>query len=154
VDKAIDAAQHSIQLNDKSGDAHSLLADLYGRKFHWATPCSQARSSAPRSTRKMPRLWRSMTKILASGQPWPSILDDPEDVWRRRPQGHRELSEVFGLRYLAGRNLGMAGQGLSKQGDTSKSTGSGTTRLSLNRGSRFALTTAASLEKLGEELGL
>src|SRR6202171_2073292 len=33
VDKAIDAAQRSIQLNDKSGDAHSLLADLYGRKI-------------------------------------------------------------------------------------------------------------------------
>src|ERR1700687_6084212 len=33
VDKAIDAAQQSIQLNDKSGDAHSLLADLYGSKI-------------------------------------------------------------------------------------------------------------------------
>src|ERR1700675_1051584 len=33
VDKAIDAAQRAIQLNDKSGDAHSLLADLYGRKI-------------------------------------------------------------------------------------------------------------------------
>jgi tetratricopeptide (TPR) repeat protein len=33
VDKAIDAAQRSIQLNDKSADAHSLLADLYGRKI-------------------------------------------------------------------------------------------------------------------------
>lgn len=33
VDKAIDSAQRSIQLNDKSADAHSLLADLYGRKI-------------------------------------------------------------------------------------------------------------------------
>jgi len=33
VDKAIDAAQRSIQLNDKSADAHSVLADLYGRKI-------------------------------------------------------------------------------------------------------------------------
>jgi cytochrome c-type biogenesis protein CcmH/NrfG len=33
VDKAIEAAQRSIQLNDKSADAHSLLADLYGRKI-------------------------------------------------------------------------------------------------------------------------
>ena len=33
VDKAIDAAQRSIQLNDKSADADSLLADLYGRKI-------------------------------------------------------------------------------------------------------------------------
>jgi len=33
VDKALDAARRSIHLNDKSTDAHSLLADLYGRKI-------------------------------------------------------------------------------------------------------------------------
>lgn len=33
VEKAIEAVQHAIQLNDKSADAHSLLADLYGRKI-------------------------------------------------------------------------------------------------------------------------
>src|ERR1700719_162909 len=33
VDKAVEAAQRSVQLNDKSADAHSLLADLYGRKI-------------------------------------------------------------------------------------------------------------------------
>lgn len=33
ADKAIEAVQHAIQLNDKSADAHSLLADLYGRKI-------------------------------------------------------------------------------------------------------------------------
>src|SRR5260370_29760121 len=33
VDKAIEAAQRSVQFNDKSADAHSLLADLYGRKI-------------------------------------------------------------------------------------------------------------------------
>jgi len=33
VDKAIDAAQRSNRLNDQSADAHSLLADLYGRKI-------------------------------------------------------------------------------------------------------------------------
>jgi len=37
VDKAIDLVQHSIQLNDKSVDAHSLLADLYGRKIGLGT---------------------------------------------------------------------------------------------------------------------
>lgn len=33
VDRAIDLTLHSIQLNDKSAEAHSLLADLYGRKI-------------------------------------------------------------------------------------------------------------------------
>jgi len=33
LDKAIEADQRAIQLDDKSSDAHSLLADLYGRKI-------------------------------------------------------------------------------------------------------------------------
>src|SRR5258708_20265188 len=33
LEKAIEAVQRSIQRNDKSADAHSLLADLYGRKI-------------------------------------------------------------------------------------------------------------------------
>lgn len=38
VDKAIEAAQRAIQLNDKSADAHSLLGDLYGRKISLSNP--------------------------------------------------------------------------------------------------------------------
>jgi len=67
IDKAIDAAQRSIQLNDKSGDAHSLLADLYGRKMSLGNAMFAARSLAPRSKRRTPRLWRSMARILACG---------------------------------------------------------------------------------------
>jgi len=37
VDRAIELALHSIQLNDKSAEAHSLLADLYGRKIGLGT---------------------------------------------------------------------------------------------------------------------
>ena len=37
VDRAIDSVQHSIQLDDKSAFAHSLLADLYGRKISLGT---------------------------------------------------------------------------------------------------------------------
>jgi tetratricopeptide (TPR) repeat protein len=33
LDKAIEADQRAIQLDEKSADAHSLLADLYGRKI-------------------------------------------------------------------------------------------------------------------------
>lgn len=33
LDAALDAVGHSLTLNDKSADAHSLLADLYGRKI-------------------------------------------------------------------------------------------------------------------------
>lgn len=37
VDKAIDSVQHFTQLNDKSAVAHSLSADLYGRKISLGT---------------------------------------------------------------------------------------------------------------------
>lgn len=33
MDSAIDEAQHALKLNDASADAHSLLADLYGRRI-------------------------------------------------------------------------------------------------------------------------
>jgi len=35
IDHAIEAAEHAVQRNDKSADAHSLLADLYGRKISY-----------------------------------------------------------------------------------------------------------------------
>ena len=38
VDKAIDVSLHALQINDNSADAHSLLADLYGRKISLGTP--------------------------------------------------------------------------------------------------------------------
>ena len=38
VDKAIEAAQRSIQLKDNSADAHCLLGDLYGRKISLSNP--------------------------------------------------------------------------------------------------------------------
>src|ERR1700730_1254280 len=38
IDKAIEAALRSVQLNDESADAHSLLADLYGRKISLSNP--------------------------------------------------------------------------------------------------------------------
>jgi tetratricopeptide (TPR) repeat protein len=38
LDAAIASAQQSLKLNEKSADAHSLLADLYGRKIGFGTP--------------------------------------------------------------------------------------------------------------------
>jgi tetratricopeptide (TPR) repeat protein len=43
LDKAIDTLQHSLALNDKSADAHSLLADLYGRKISFGGMFSGAK---------------------------------------------------------------------------------------------------------------
>jgi tetratricopeptide (TPR) repeat protein len=37
IDRAIEAALHSAQLDDKSADAHALLADLYGRRIGYGS---------------------------------------------------------------------------------------------------------------------
>lgn len=69
VDSAIAAAQHSIQLNDKSADAHSLLADLYGRKISFGGAFAGPRfgpkigdenKRAMALEDKNPRVWASL----------------------------------------------------------------------------------------------
>src|SRR5712692_8913654 len=100
VDKAIEAVQRSIQLNDKSADAHSLLADLYGRKITlgnamFAGPklgpkVKEENAKAMALEEKNPRVWASLgrqylmaPKMLAETSPkllrasrslWPLIL--------------------------------------------------------------------------------
>jgi tetratricopeptide (TPR) repeat protein len=70
VDKAIEAVQRSIQLNDKSADAHSLLADLYGRKIslgngmfagpRFGPKVNEENKRAMALDDKDPRVWASL----------------------------------------------------------------------------------------------
>ena len=70
VGKAIEVAQRSIQLNDRSADAHSLLADLYGRKISlgnamFAGPkfgpkVKEENAKAMALDDKNPRVWASL----------------------------------------------------------------------------------------------
>jgi tetratricopeptide (TPR) repeat protein len=70
VDKAIEAVQRSIQLNDKSADAHSLLADLYGRKIplgnamlagpKFGPKVKEENAKAMAPDDKSPRVWASL----------------------------------------------------------------------------------------------
>jgi len=70
VDKAIEAAQRSIHLNDKSADAHSLLADLYGRKISlgsamflgpkFGPKVKEENAKAMALDDKNPRVWASL----------------------------------------------------------------------------------------------
>jgi len=69
VEKAIEAVQRSIQLNDLSADAHSLLADLYGRKISlgnamfagpkYGPKVKQENAKAMALDDKNPRVWAS-----------------------------------------------------------------------------------------------
>jgi tetratricopeptide (TPR) repeat protein len=70
VDKAIETVQRSIQLNDRSPDAHCLLADLYGRKISlgnamFAGPkfgpkVKEENAKAVALDDKNPRVWASL----------------------------------------------------------------------------------------------
>ena len=70
VDKAIEAVQHSIEINDKSADAHSLLADLYGRKISlgngmlagpkFGPKVKEENAKAMALDDKNPRVWASL----------------------------------------------------------------------------------------------
>jgi tetratricopeptide (TPR) repeat protein len=70
LDKAIEAVQRSLQLADKSADAHSLLADLYGRKISlgnamFAGPkfgpkVKEENAQAMALDDKNPRVWASL----------------------------------------------------------------------------------------------
>jgi tetratricopeptide (TPR) repeat protein len=106
IDKAIEAAQRSIQLNDKLSDAHSLLADLYGRKI----PLGNAMLAGPKFGPKVkeengkamalddknPRVWASLgrqylmapkmfggdvTKAIESFQKSLSIDPAQDETW-------------------------------------------------------------------------
>jgi tetratricopeptide (TPR) repeat protein len=69
VDKAIEAAQRSLQLNEKSADTHSLLADLYGRKISLGSAMFAGPKYGPKIDQenqrgmalddKNPRVWAS-----------------------------------------------------------------------------------------------
>ena len=70
IDKAIEAAQRSLQVDEKSADAHSLLADLYGRKIslgiamfagpHYGPKVDQENKRAMALDDKNPRVWASL----------------------------------------------------------------------------------------------
>ena len=70
VDHAIDSVQHSLEINDKSADAHSLLADLYGRKISLSNPMFAGPKYGPKVDEqnkramalddKNPRVWASL----------------------------------------------------------------------------------------------
>jgi tetratricopeptide (TPR) repeat protein len=148
VDKAVDAAQRSIQLNDKSADAHSLLADLYGRKIS----LGNAMFAGPKFG---PKIKEENAKAMA-------LDDNNPRVWASLGRQYLMTPKMFGGDFAKAiesfqKSLAIdssqdetwvwLAKAFQKQGDTSKAREAVQHALSLNPGSRFALATAASLEK-------
>jgi tetratricopeptide (TPR) repeat protein len=69
IDRAIEAALHSAQLDDKSADTHALLADLYGRRIGYGAAMFLGPKYGPKTKDevakaialdgKNPRVWAS-----------------------------------------------------------------------------------------------
>jgi len=82
VDRAIEAVEHAIQLNDKSAEAHSLLADLYGRKI----PLGMAMFTGPKLG---PKVKEQNAKAMA--------LDDKNAaVWASLGRQYLMAPKMFG----------------------------------------------------------
>jgi len=147
VDKAIDAAQRSIQLNNKSADTHSLLADLYGRKIAYGGMFAGAKfgpkvgeenKRAMALDDKNPRVWASLgrqylmapkmfggdvAKAIESFQKSLSVNPSQDETWIW-------LCKAF-----------------QKQGDKSKAREAVQRALTLNPDSPWVKETANSIDK-------
>ncbi len=148
VDKAIDAALQSIQLNDKSADAHSVLADLYGRKISlgngvFAGPkfgpnVKEENARAMALDDKNPRVWASLGRQYLMA---PRMFGG--DVGKAVESFQKSLT----IDPTQDETSVWLSKALQKQGDRSKARDAVQHALSLNPESPFARATAASLEK-------
>jgi tetratricopeptide (TPR) repeat protein len=148
VDKAIEAVQRSIQLNDKSADAHCLLADLYGRKISlgngmFAGPkfgpkVKEENAKAMALDDKNPRVWASLGR---------QYLMAPKMFGGDTPKAIESFQKSLAIDSTQDETWVWLCKGLQKQGDKGKAREAVQHALSLNPQSPFAQAAAASLEK-------
>ena len=148
VDKAIEAVQRSIQLNDKSADAHSLLADLYGRKIS----LGNAMFAGPKFG---PKVKEENAKAMA--------LDDKNPrVWASQGRQYLMTPKMFGgdvAKALESFQKSLAidpmqdeawvwlAKAFQKQGNKAKALEAVQRSLQLNPESPFAKATASELQR-------
>jgi Tfp pilus assembly protein PilF len=145
VDQAIEAAQHSLQLNDKSADAHSLLADLYGRKISFggmfAGPkfgpkVGEENKKAMALDDKNPRVWASQGRQYLMA---PKMFGG--DVAKAIDSFQKSLS----LDAAHDETWVWLAKAFQKQGDKVKARDAAQHALQLNPQSMFAKTTLAEI---------
>jgi len=155
VDKAIDAAQRSIQLNDKSGDAHSLLADLYGRKISlgnamFAGPkfgpkVKEENAKAMALDDKNPRVWASLGR---------QYLMTPKMFGGDVPKAIESFQKSLAFDTSQDETWVWLAKAFQKQGDTSKAREAVQTRLVIESGISLGPDDRRELGEIGEEFGL
>jgi tetratricopeptide (TPR) repeat protein len=148
VDKAIEAAQRSLQLNEKSADAHSLLADLYGRKISlgsamfagpkYGPKIDQENQRAMALDDKNPRVWAS------SGR---KFLMAPKMFGGDIPKAIDSFQKSLSLDPSQDETWVWLAKAYQKQGDKPKACDAIQHALRFNPQSGFAQQTSASLER-------
>ena len=148
VDKSIEAVQRSIQLNDKSADAHSLLADLYGRKISLGNAMFAGPKFGPKLKDenakalalddKNPRVWASLGR---------QYLLAPKMFGGDIPKAIESFQKSLAIDSAQDETWVWLCKALQKQGDKAKARDAVQHALSLNPESLFAKAAAASLDK-------
>ena len=146
IDKAIEAVQRSIQINDKSADAHSLLADLYGRKISLGNAMFAGPKLGPKIKEenaramslddKNPRVWASLGR---------QYLMTPKMFGGDVAKALESLQKSLALDPAQDETWVWLARAFQKQGDKSKSHDAVQHALSLNPDSPWIKETANSL---------
>jgi cytochrome c-type biogenesis protein CcmH/NrfG len=148
VDKAIEAAQRSIQLNDKSADAHSLLADLYGRKISLGNAMFSGPKFGPKVKEenakamalddKNPRVWASLGR---------QYLMTPKMFGGDVPKAIESFQKSLALDPSQDEPWVWLAKAFQKQGDKAKAREAIQRALQLNPENLFAKATASELQQ-------
>lgn len=147
VDRAIEAAQRAVQLNDKSADAHSLLGDLYGRKISLSNPMFAGPKYGPKADEEDKRavafddknahVWAVMgRKYLMTPKMFGGDVSKAIDSFQKSLAIDPSQDESWA--WLA--------KAYQKQGDKAKARDAVQHALQLNPQSQFAKSTDASLK--------
>jgi len=74
--------QQSLKLNEKSAEAHSLLADLYGRKISFGIGMFAGPKYGPKVQAENRRAFElDCEQFRRFRQPWPTVSGVAENVW-------------------------------------------------------------------------
>jgi tetratricopeptide (TPR) repeat protein len=145
LDEAIGDVQQSLTIDDNSADAHSLLADLYGRKIGFGMPMfagpkygpkvDQENQRALRIDESNPRVYASLGRqYLEAPKMFGGDLDKAVENFRKSTQLDPKNAETFVWLAIA----------LRKKGDAAGAQQALNEALRLNPASAFAKETAAA----------
>jgi tetratricopeptide (TPR) repeat protein len=148
VDKAIEASGRSLQVDEKSADAHSLLADLYGRKIslgnamfagpRYGPKVDQENKRAMALDAKNPRVWASLGR---------QYLFTPKAFGGDVSKAIESFQRSLALDGTQDETWVWLARAYEKQRDKSKAVEAARHALQLNAESPLALEVSKSLEK-------